>query len=461
MLSVKSVARSIYSFLTNIISSTINLFVPPQAFQNKRFLHLCHYVIGEYLVISGVGLLSFGLYSLYRENMVWAEYALFILGIMGPLTGALLLRLTARATASVIYSNIIGIFLIFLYALLTDGIASPAVPLIGAFLVMGGGFGKGIVTITISAIVFLSIFVLYVLSESDMLPGYQINLENAAQVRFLGYFAFVILVSVALFLITNARKVRDKRLSLALERALVANEAKSQFLANMSHELRTPLNAIIGFSDILKNQTFGLIENPKYVEYSNYIHSSGQHLLKLINDVLDISVIESKNVEINASKLDPVDLVESCLSMLQERSEIAGIRLVAFPSPDLPKLLADETRVKQIMLNLIGNALKFSPSGSDVKIKIYRDLQEGLTIEVVDLGIGIAKEDITRIITPYEQIKEAGTGLNDGVGLGLFITNRLIELHGGKLEIESILGSGTNIFVRFPKERVIEKQEAA
>ena len=241
----------------------------------------------------------------------------------------------------------------------------------------------------------------------------------------------------------------------ALNEARIASEAKSQFLANMSHELRTPLNAIIGFSEVLKGELLGPVGNPKYTEYSDDIQNSGHHLLRIIDEVLDISAIESREIEITDEEIDTNFLVTNCLSVLSRRSERAGIDLKSQLAPDLPLLRGDATRVRQIIINLLGNALKFSPAESDVLIKTYQEDTGGLTIEISDSGEGIPEEDILRMLEPFTQVHDAASRSHEGVGLGLYITNRLVKLHGGRLDIVSEPGKGTTVFIRFPRERIL------
>ena len=233
------------------------------------------------------------------------------------------------------------------------------------------------------------------------------------------------------------------------------NQYKSQFLANMSHELRTPLNAIIGFSELLKNQMFGPIGNPRYLEYSDDIQHAGHRLLNVIDDVLDISAIESQDFGAIDEEIDASELVAACVSMLAGRFKSSEITLTTMLAPNLPRLRGAQTRLKQIIVNLLENALKFSPAGGEVRIHAYSGENGGVTFEISDLGMGMVEADIPRLLEPFTQVHEADSRPHDGVGLGLYIANRLVELHDGRLDIVSAPGTGTKVYVHFPEERLV------
>ncbi|MCW5732248.1 MAG: response regulator [Alphaproteobacteria bacterium] len=240
----------------------------------------------------------------------------------------------------------------------------------------------------------------------------------------------------------------------AKEAAELANRAKSQFLANMSHELRTPLNAIIGFSQIIREQTAGPPVADCYRDYANDILTSGMHLLELINDILDLSKIEAGKLDLLESVIEIGELVESCLRPMQARSSESGIRLVTALPRDLPGLWADARKMRQILFNLISNSMKFTQPGGRVEVRAELD-GEGLELAVADDGIGIAQEDIPRVLTPFVQVESTLTRRHSGTGLGLPIARSLAELHGGSLSIESAPGAGTTVRVRMPGERLL------
>ena len=221
----------------------------------------------------------------------------------------------------------------------------------------------------------------------------------------------------------------------------IANRHKSEFLANMSHELRTPLNAIIGFSEVLIEQMFGEV-NDKQEEYLNDILSSGTYLLSLINDILDLSKIEAGRLELELSVFDLKQLLESSLVMVKERALSHGIALSLDVSDDIDTLMADERKVKQILYNLLSNAVKFTPSGGQVGIRARR-AAEGVQVAVWDTGIGIAPDDQARIFEEFQQVGGGLTAKTEGTGLGLALTRKFVDLHGGALRLESAPGQGS------------------
>jgi signal transduction histidine kinase len=241
-------------------------------------------------------------------------------------------------------------------------------------------------------------------------------------------------------------------LSLALEAAAASSQSKSQFLATMSHELRTPLNAIIGFSELLKAESLGSMGNPRYIEYATDIHQSGNHLLSLINDVLDFSKAEAGRLDLREEQLDVREIVTDCLRLVAPGAREAEISVTADLPATAPTVLADARRLKQIALNLLSNALKFTPAGGAVRVSLSFD--DGMLIAVADTGIGMTPEQIPVALQAFGQIDSRLSRSYEGTGLGLPLCRHMAEAHGGDLSIESALGRGTTVTVRFPAERL-------
>ncbi len=248
---------------------------------------------------------------------------------------------------------------------------------------------------------------------------------------------------------------RAEDLAAAQQRAQTANLAKSNFLASMSHELRTPLNAIIGFSELIARQTAGHEDTSKYREYAEDIHASGSHLLGVINDVLDVAKIEAGHTELNETRLAPQNLIERCLRMIEPRARKLEIHISASCDDALPVVLGDETKLQQVLLNLVSNAVKFTPAGGRVTIEACCGPSDDLTIAIADSGIGISTQDLERIMEPFVQVDCELNRRFDGTGLGLHLARSFMTLHGGNLKIESHVGIGTRVELSLPKERLL------
>ncbi len=243
-----------------------------------------------------------------------------------------------------------------------------------------------------------------------------------------------------------------RKYEVAMTRAEAANQAKSEFLANMSHELRTPLNAINGFSEIMAGEMFGPLGDPRYKGYAADILRSGQHLLSLINDILDMAKIEAGKLTLHYERVSLKEVVDDAARLMRGKIQEAGLNLVV-DAPDLPDVDADHRGLKQVILNLVSNAVKFTPEGGDIVIALSQLDDDRVRVAVTDTGIGIASEDLERLARPFEQVEGQHSKTTQGTGLGLALTKSLVELHGGELRIESEPGQGTTVSFDLPIRR--------
>jgi signal transduction histidine kinase len=256
----------------------------------------------------------------------------------------------------------------------------------------------------------------------------------------------------------EVRQNRDQ-LATAKEEAEAANRAKTEFLANMGHELRTPLNAIIGFSEIMRNGAFGPL-TAKYVEYAAAIVESGTHLLAVINGILDMARAEANRLVLIEEEVEIARAVAFSIGTIEEMARRAEIDCHSEVPDDLPRFLGDAVKLRQVLINLLSNAVKFTPPGGEVTISVERSPDDGLAFHVADTGIGIAPDKLSVALAPFGQIESGLDRKYEGTGLGLPLAKRLVELHGGVMELTSEPGKGTVVTAHFPKERVTGRSVA-
>lgn len=246
----------------------------------------------------------------------------------------------------------------------------------------------------------------------------------------------------------------SRRLTDSVEQAEAANRAKSAFLANMSHELRTPLNAIMGFSEVMKEQHLGPLDNQRYLGYAGDIHASGKYLLGIINDILDLSKVESGKLVLKQELVDAAALTADCQHLIKGIANEHGVKLMAPTVPQGLKVLADVRLMKQMLINLMTNACKYTPAGGEVRLA-WREDAEGIWASVVDTGIGMSQVDIDIAMQPFGQVDNPFVRSREGTGLGLPLVKELIATHGGRLDILSRPGAGSTISLILPRPEAV------
>ncbi|MDD9909126.1 MAG: HAMP domain-containing sensor histidine kinase [Ahrensia sp.] len=336
-----------------------------------------------------------------------------------------------------------GTLVLTAIALLTNkylkyGVLAASFPLVIVLVIrltpMGSISSFGMIAVLITACFFFH----YI---ADMMRSFDIDHLRAAAER-----------DQLIMELENARAISDE----ARRRAEESNLAKSRFLATMSHELRTPLNAILGFSEVMSNEVMGPINNKHYKEYVADIHSSGTHLLNLINEILDLSRVEAGRYKLNEEACTLLEAVDQAHQMVKLRAAQKNINLVIQVQPDLPQIWADEKAMRQVILNLLSNALKFTPSGGTVTLKCGWTAGGGQYLSVEDNGPGIAEEEIPIVLSQFGQGSIAIKSAEQGTGLGLPIVQALVQMHDGTFDLTSKLREGTKVLITFPRTRILE-----
>ncbi len=270
----------------------------------------------------------------------------------------------------------------------------------------------------------------------------------------------LLVLGLVVLIVNQSRAIEQRRrvgeeLRHAKEVAEHANRKKTEFFANMSHELRTPLNAVIGFAEVMDQGLFGPLGSPRYREYVADIRTSGLHLLNLINDILDVAKAEAGRIELEESEVRLDRLIDASLRLVDAKAREGAVRVETQDVTKLPPIRADERRLRQVLINLPSNAVKFTPAGGQVSIAAEADAKRGFLIRVKDTGVGIKPEDIPTALEPFGQVDSSLVRNHEGTGLGLPLSRALVELHGGRLDIESEVGVGTTVTVALPPERLI------
>ena len=282
------------------------------------------------------------------------------------------------------------------------------------------------------------------------------EVEHAIEALRRGAFDYLLKPLHPLETLSRLEKCFDKiALQQRAEKAEAESQAKSAFLAVISHELRTPLNAIIGFSGLMESERFGPLGAPRYREYVSDIRNSGEHLLELINNILDLSRAEAGKLHLQEDAVDVVEAMQICVRQMQPRATENRVQLELSVPPSPPMLRGDAAKLRQILFNLLSNALKFTPADGRVLLTFECGADEGITLIVKDTGVGMSPADIPRALEPFTQLDNRLARRYEGTGLGLPLTRSFVELHGGSLRLESAVGEGTMVTVAFPPDRTI------
>ena len=348
----------------------------------------------------------------------------------------------------------------------TDGQAlsvfqfSASIIAIGMITILTSNLSKGSLAATVPITAGLTLtFILH----QDLLTYIMAAMALAAQVLFylMGQRLFTSSLAIVAYRAEKDLLIAELEHAQAVSedsrrRAEEANVAKSRFLATISHELRTPLNAILGFSEVMRDEVLGPMQNDTYKDYVGDIHTSGHHLLNLINEILDLSRIEAGRYQMEEEPVVLIYVIEECINLLDLKAKNKDIKVLSAFEDNLPRLWADERSVRQIVLNLLSNAIKFTPTGGEITIKAGWTASGGQYVSVRDNGPGIAEEEIPIVLSAFGQGAIAIKSAEEGTGLGLPIVQAIVEMHGGTFNLHSKLREGTEAIATFPASRVLE-----
>ena len=422
-------------------------------------------LIGAMLTYAGFGLLDFSIIPEAQAIAAWIRYGIvcpILLGIV-LLTYTKLFHVTAQwiLAAGMLVSGL-GI------VAMTACAGPPGNSIYYAGLILVIIIGSSIVPIRwvavtiVSALVF-GVYQFVALKINPIAPRMLLNNDfflSAAVIAGIGASYLQELKARRIFVRDEGLRIATEQSDLLRAKAEAASKAKTEFLAVMSHELRTPLNAILGFTEVMKLRLFGAIGSERYGSYIDDIHKSAKHLLTIVTDILDLSKAEVGKLTLEEAETDVIAIMDECLRLLREWAAEAGVRMSLDHSQTQAPLINGDTRlVKQVFLNVLGNAIKFTPSGGSVSV-IPKIATDGcLAIAFRDTGIGIAAKDLAAVLEPFVQVESAFARKHGGTGLGLPLVKKIMELHGGSVSLDSTLGAGTTVTLLFPARRVLGMRE--
>ncbi|SLN30012.1 sensor histidine kinase [Oceanibacterium hippocampi] len=433
--------QALFNFLDWFIPPSLAVDIESRA---KIRTFLISHVIGPPLGIVVGGFL------IYYDGSVVAWFATILIVLLAAYP--MLLRLTGRisllSTASILHFIVVIFFVTHHYG----GIASPAlpwavtVPIVCVFFIDGPRKYYGLAALYIAFVVIAALA-----TGPSVLPPSGLMPSEPPGLRLVSILTAAIYVTVMSLFYVDLYDSNVRRLKRAKDDAERSNLAKTEFLANMSHELRTPLNAIIGFSQIMSREMFGPLGQDRYKTYVADIESSGSHLLRIISDILDISKIEAGKMELNVTQFDLAEACEETMRMMAPVAASEGCTIHLDPRSSPVSLHADRQMLEQMLLNLVSNSVKFTPAGGSIQISYGESVDGDVEVFVSDTGIGVPPQDLARILEPFEQVGSTESRRHGGIGLGLPLTKRMAELHGGSMTIESRVAGGTKVTLTFPR----------
>jgi signal transduction histidine kinase/ActR/RegA family two-component response regulator len=456
-------------FVRATAAQTINWFIPDSLSldveaRRRVLMFLVSHLLGPWLGFTVIGFLY--LVDPHPGIALWVSS----IAIAGFWLFPFVLRFTGKLSSLALLSVQNVAFVVLLLSYYYGGLSSPflpwliTVPMLAFFYLGENAFLRGYVLAGLTA----DILVFFAIHLATGRFPHRVPLEELSTVGLVSVFCAGLYVTMMAFYYARIvashseleREVQHHKQTAVLlvearDASEGANRAKSEFLATMSHELRTPLNAVIGFSETMVTELFGPLGHEKYKDYAKDIQDSGTHLLEIINDILDLSKAEAGAIELEEDLLDCGDIIASLCRLFRPRLQKSNLKLHLHLPKRLPRLQADARRFKQIVLNVITNAIKFTPGGGRIEVNIFADPIQGLIISVQDSGIGIAEADLNRVRKPFVQIDSALNRRHEGTGLGLPLVEMMIRQHGGRLVLTSALGKGTSVRLFFPVERLV------
>ena len=423
-------------------------------------------LLGATVTYASFGILDSSVIPEAQAIAAWIRFALVcpvLLGVMGLSYTRIFPRIAQFALSAAMLVSGLGIVAMTAWA------NEPGRSIYYPGLILVIIIGSSIVPIRWIAVIAVSsfIFAVYQFVAVVFNPISQLMLLNN---DFFLFASVIAGIGASYLQELKARRIfiRDEGLRIAREqsdqlrvKAEAASKAKSEFLAVMSHELRTPLNAILGFTEVMKMRMFGAVGSDRYASYIEDIHKSAEHLLNIVTDILDLSKAEVGKLTLEESDTEIAAILDECLHLLREWAGEQGVRLSLQPLKAEPAIVYGDTRlIKQVFLNILSNAIKFTPSGGSVTIAVDYGADGRLTVQFTDTGIGIAEADLTAVLEPFVQVESAFARKHGGTGLGLPLVKKIMELHSGGVSLASTLGAGTVVTTWFPASRIMPAANA-